>query len=60
MLFIMPLPCGMEFEGAEVEWGEKEGDWFEESCSYSKLQHSLLVLKSTPVQKILLGERNCN
>lgn len=41
----MPLPSGREFEGAEVQWGEKEKDWSEESCNYSKLQHNLLIKK---------------
>lgn len=25
-VFIMPLPSGREFKGAEVQWGEKEED----------------------------------
>lgn len=51
----MPLPSGREFKGAKVQWGEKEEDWSEERCNYSKLQHSLLVF----LKKCLDTEKYC-
>lgn len=49
-VFIMPLPSGREAEGAEVEWGEKEGQ--------EGLEKSVVIVSCNIALKKCLDKKN--